>query len=78
MVCSILEELLKQKSQSNGNGKGRRKFSKREYENLARKAEIFGKRANVVRTTKDGRYDDIYLWCLIFHAFEEERLLRQW
>ena len=50
--CFILVSL----SSSTANIKGKRKFTKSEHESLVRKAEIFGKRANVVRTTKNGKY----------------------
>ena len=43
------------KSLSRGPLKGKRKFTNSEYQTLAKKAEIFGKKANVVRTRKDGK-----------------------
>ena len=53
---NILEEILRKKTNGSESAPIRnRKFTKQEYLNLSKKAEIFGKRATVLRTNCSGR-----------------------
>ena len=47
---------MKRKSVSNSNNKKeKRRLTKLEYNNLVKKAEIFGKKTTIVRTCENGR-----------------------
>ena len=61
----LLEELLRKKFNSHTNSESQRnKFTRKEYESLVKKAEIFGKRASVIRTNKHGRYRNLKFLCI--------------
>ena len=56
LVVLFAEELRRKSNAHQTPAQKRRKFTKKEYESLVKKSEIFGKRATILRTKNGGRY----------------------
>ena len=56
MVVLFAEEQRRKSNAPQTPAQKRRKFTKKEYESLVKKSEIFGKRATILRTKNGGRY----------------------
>ena len=75
LVVLFAEELRRKSNAHQTPAQKRRKFTKKEYESLVKKSEIFGKRATILRTKNGGRYFRfIKKWKLhIIKTFSKER-----
>ena len=64
MGYSLTEEMRRKSNISNNlaaaTNSRRRRFTKKEYQNLSRKAEVFGKKAMILRTSSSGRLNRGY------------------
>ena len=57
----------------------RRRFTKKEYQSLSRKAEVFGKKAMILRTSTSGRYRTETIDIRRYNkSFSGKKLFQQW
>ena len=65
---SLTEEMRRKSNISNNHATAtnsrRRRFTKKEYQSLSRKAEVFGKKAMILRTSTSGRLNKKLYWHL--------------